>query len=89
MPDPVIRRLPCEATLYLELAGDGLSLARLVVDVAMPDPSVIVANLPSSFDPDHGDAWEGEDVTPGPAPRPRPVLLSVEALPASLRAEVA
>jgi hypothetical protein len=89
MPDPVIRRLPCEATLYLEVEGDGLSLARLVVDVAMPDPSVIVANLPSSFDSDRCDAWEGEDVTPGPSTRPRPVLLSVEGLPASLRAEVA
>lgn len=89
MPDPVIRRLSCAATLYLEVAPDGLSLARLVVDVELPDPSVIVANLPASFDPDRGDAWEGEDVTPAPAPRPRPVLLSVEGLPASLRAEVA
>jgi hypothetical protein len=89
MPDPVIRRLPCEATLYIEVAGDGLSLARLVVDVAMPDPSVIVANLPSNFDPDQGDAWEGGDVDPAPAPRPRPVLLSVEGLPGSLRGEVA
>lgn len=89
MPDPVIRRLPCAATLYLEVAPDGLSLARLVVDVEVPDPSAIVASLPYNFDPDRGDAWEGEDVTPPPAPRPRPVLLSVEGLPASLRAEVA
>jgi hypothetical protein len=89
MPDPVIRRLPCEATLYLELAGDGLSLARLVVDVAMPDPSVIVANLPESFDPDRGDAWEGEDVEPqGPAPR-LPVVLSFEARPQGPACEVA
>jgi hypothetical protein len=85
----MIRRLQCEATLYLEVTGDGLSLSRLVVDVAMPDPSVIVANLPATFDHDHGDAWEGEDLEPGPAPRPRPVLLSVEGLPSSLRAEVA
>jgi hypothetical protein len=89
MPDPLIRRLPCEATLYIEVAGDGLSLSRLVVDVALPDPSVILANLPEPFDSDRGDAWEGEDLEPAPAPRPRPVLLSVDGLPASLRAEVA
>jgi hypothetical protein len=89
MPDPVIRRISCAATLYIEAQDDGLSLARLVVDVAIPDPSVIVANLPSSFDPDQGDAWEGEDVSPLPYPRPRPVLLSVEGLPSTLRAEVA
>jgi hypothetical protein len=88
MPDPVIRRLPCEATLYIETHADGLSLSRLVVDVAMPDPSVIVGNLPPSFHPDRGDAWEGEDVEPELQPRSRPVLLSVEGLPASLRAEV-
>lgn len=58
MTDPVLRRVQCTATLYLEVAGDGLSLARLVVDVALPDPSVIVANLPESFADDHGDAWE-------------------------------
>lgn len=89
MPDPVIRRLPCAATLYLEVAADGLSLARLVVDVALPDPSVILANLPDSFDPDRGDAWQGEDVGPDPAPRPRPVLVSISGLPPTLRAEVA
>ena len=89
MPDPMIRRLECAATLYIEVEGDGLSLSRVVIDIPMPDPSVIVANLPESFDPDMGDAWEGEDVTPPPAPRPRPVLLSVEGLPASLRSEVA
>lgn len=89
MPDPVIRRLPCEATLYLEVAADGLSLSRLVVDLAMPDPSVVVANLPATFDHDHGDAWEGEDLEPTLAPRPRPVLVSVVCLPASLRAVVA
>jgi hypothetical protein len=89
MPDPVIRRLQCAATLYLEVAPDGLSLARLVVDVAVPDPSVLVANLPASLDPDRGDAWEGEDVGPDPAPRPRPVLVSINGLPSSLRAEVA
>jgi hypothetical protein len=58
MSDPVLRRIQCVATLYLEAEADGLSLARLVVDVALPDPSVIVANLPESFDQDHGDAWE-------------------------------
>jgi hypothetical protein len=89
MPDPLIRRLPCEATLYVEVAGDGLSLARLVVDVALPDPSVLLANLPEPFDPDRGDAWEGEDLEPAPDPRPRPVLLSADGLPATLRAEVA
>lgn len=89
MPDPVIRRLHCEATLYLEVCGDGLSLARLVVDVAMPDPSVIVADLPTTFDQGHGDAWEEETQMVAPSPRPRPVLVSVEGLPASLRAEVA
>jgi hypothetical protein len=89
MPDPVIRRLPCAATLYLELSPDGLSLARLVVDVAMPDPSVIVANLPASFDPDRGDAWEGEDVDPAPCPRPLPVVLSFEARPQGPAFEVA
>lgn len=89
MPDPVIRRLPCAATLYFEVAPDGISLSRLVVDIEVPDLSATVANLPASFEPEHGDAWEGEDVAPAPAPRPRPVLLSVEGLPASLRAEVA
>lgn len=69
------RRLPCEATLYIETHADGLSLARLVVDVALPDPSVIVANLPASFDPDHGDAWEGEDLEPEP-PRLRAVTIT-------------
>lgn len=89
MPDPMIRRLQCEATLYLEATTDGVGLARLVVDLAMPDPSVIVADLPATFDRDRGDAWEGEDVEAPPSPRPRPVLVSVEGLPASLRAEVA
>jgi hypothetical protein len=89
MPDPVIRRLQCAATLYLEVVGDGLSLARVVVDVAMPDPSVIVAKLPASFDPDRGDAWEGEEVEPqGPAPR-LPVVLSLEARPQGPALEVA
>ena len=68
MSDPLIRRLQCAATLYLEVQGDGLSLARLVIDVPLPDPSVIVAGLPSSFDADQGDAWEGEDVSPAPGP---------------------
>jgi hypothetical protein len=85
----MIRRLPCEATLYIETHADGLSLSRLVVDLAMPDPSVFVGNLPPSFDPDRGDAWEGEGLEPEQELRPRPVLLSVEGLPASLRAEVA
>lgn len=58
MTDPIIRRLPCEAVLYLEVAGDGLSLARLVVDIPLPDPSVIVANLPAPLDADHGDSYE-------------------------------
>lgn len=89
MPDPVIRRVSCAATLYIEVAPDGLSLARLVVDVALPDPSVIVANLPASFDPDHGDAWEGEDVDPSPSPRPLPVVLSFEARPQAPGLEVA
>lgn len=89
MPDPVIRRLPCAATLYLEVASDGLSLARLVVDVAMPDPSLIVANLPASFDPDRGDAWEGEDVGPAHSPRPLPVVLSFEAGAQAAEREVA
>jgi hypothetical protein len=81
MPDPLIRRLSCEATLYIEAASDGLSLARLVVDVALPDPSVIVAGLPASFDPDHGDESEGELVEPqGPAPR-LPVVLTLSDLP--------
>jgi hypothetical protein len=89
MPDPVIRRLQCAATLYLEVADDGLSLARLVVDVPLPDPSVIVANLPSSFDLEVGDAWEGEDVGPGPAPSPGPTFLAVGGAPWSPRREVA
>jgi len=36
MPDPVIRRLSCAATLYFEVAPDGLSLARVFVDVPIP-----------------------------------------------------
>lgn len=36
MPDPVIRRLQCAATLYLEVTPDGLSLARVIVDVPIP-----------------------------------------------------
>lgn len=89
MPDPVIRRLPCAATLYLEVANDGLSLARVIIDVAIPDPSVIVASLPDSLHLDRGDAWEGEDVEPASASHPRPVLVSIDGLPATLRAEVA
>lgn len=58
MPDPVIRRLSCAAVLYLEEAPDGLSLARLVIDIPLPDPSVIVANLPEHFDQDPPeDEW--------------------------------
>lgn len=89
MPDPVIRRLPCAATLYLEVSADGLSLARLVVDVSIPDPSVIVANLPAPFDPDRGGAWEPPADPAEPGPRPRPVLVSIDGLPGTLRAEVA
>lgn len=58
MTDPVLRRVQCSATLYVEVAGDGLSLARLVVDIPVSGPSVIVANLFEHFDDDHGDAWE-------------------------------
>jgi hypothetical protein len=89
MPDPVNRRLQCAATLYLEQHGDGLSLARLVIDIPLPDPSVIVANLPSSFDADRGDAWEEEDVSPAPAPVPGRTFLDVGGAPWNPRREVA
>ena len=89
MPDPVTRRLQCAATLYLEYAPDGLSLSRLVVDVAMPDPSVFVANLPANFDPDRGDAWEGEDIEPATFPRQLPLLPGFEASPQGPALEVA
>jgi hypothetical protein len=36
MSDPVIRRLQCAACLYFEVADDGFSLARVIVDVPIP-----------------------------------------------------
>lgn len=72
MSDPVIRRLKAAATLYLEYDRYGLSIAHVLIDVALPDPSVIVANLPSSFDADQGDAWE--------APAPEVEAAAAEAL---------
>jgi hypothetical protein len=36
MSDPVIRRLQCAATLYLEVGVDGLSLARVTIDLPIP-----------------------------------------------------
>lgn len=58
MPDPVIRRLSCSAVLYLEPTPDGLCLARLVVDLPLPEPSALIASLPSSFGaPEDDSGW--------------------------------
>lgn len=52
MPDPLVRRFEASATVYFEVEPDGLTLARVVVDVPIPVGAVGAGALPSRFDLD-------------------------------------
>lgn len=89
MPDPVIRRLPCEATLYVETTSDGMSLSRLIVDVAIPDESALLSKVPASYPSDRGDAWEDPCFEPDPVRLMAVDLVDLPGDNGPFRAEVA